>query len=464
MINNVVIGIFLVIILITHWRKRPDLTFVTSFIYLTCAPLIQFGSRSVNNLYALTPALALLAVIDLIRLRPPLFRRRTMNLYVICMGVVLLSYGIGYLMNGTASIPTAALAMAGEVMVMATVILMARLLYRLKLAQVQRAVLTGIAIFVGINTAMVLFQKLFFVPSYRLMDAFYVSDSRFKPLFVMWKTGAFDRVMGTFFTPVVLGTTMLLAAAVLTAYILNRRFRRAQIGALVMIMLMTAGGILAFSKTYMLGLPILLGIAFLLILFNKKDRAGRLRKWLVILAASAAVYVLIYVLLPPDMVKVRNYYYGYLINPFGALSSRYQGIAEPAVNQISDAARNAEEQGITARAFDFFLKHPVFGVGAAPVAGEFLGDSQVMFTLHSGGVAGALGYTAFFGIQFVRSLRDRHLFSILIIAVVAMCCVSAAMLTLPSTIPFLAVMIRMGDEGPFSTFTKSAEIGRISDK
>lgn len=461
MINNIVIGIFLAIVLVTQARKRPDLTFVTSFIYLTCAPLIQLGSRSVNNLYALTP---LLALIDLIRRRPPLFRFRTLNLYMICMAVVLLSYGVGYWMHGTASLPTAALAMLGEVLVIATVVLMARLLYRLELKSVQRALLTGITVFVAVNTAMVLFQKLFFIPSYRLMDAFYVSDSRFKPLFVMWKTGAFDRVMGTFFTPVVLGTTMLLASAVLTAYILNTRFGRAQIGALAMIMLMTAGGILAFSKTYMLGLPILLGIACMPVLFSKKDRAGRLRRWLVILAGTAAVYVLVYVLLPPDLVKVRNYYYGYLLRPFGALLSRYQGIAEPAVNRISEAAQGAGDQGITAQAFDFFLKHPVFGVGAAPAAGEFLGDSQLMFTLHSGGAVGALGYLAFFGAQFVRSLRDRNLFSLLVIAVVAMCCISAAMLTLPSTIPFLAVLIRMGDEGRGPAFTKPAEIGRISDK
>ncbi|HHX36421.1 MAG TPA: hypothetical protein GX717_00395, partial [Clostridiaceae bacterium] len=364
--------------------------------------------------------------------------------FLFFMALAMLAFVVGYLLYGTAGFKTFAVAMMGEINVIWLVALLALILLQLDRSTVKRTLATAFAVFMLITSALVLYQKINFVSAYRFMDVFYVSNYRFKPLFMMWKADGFDRVMGPFFTPILLGTTLLLVVAVLLAYLLSEARSWLSYFATGIILLATAIGILSFSKTYMLGVPLLFLVTLVLIFLIKEKRRERLTRLLGLFLLVVAVYALVYVSLPEHMDNIKHYYYDFLLKPFGALSSRYEGIAEPMVNQIAEDAPKAVN-GIAKNAFAIFKEHPLFGVGPVPIRGEFLGDSQIIVTLHNGGIVASLAYLIFYIGNFVRSFINKDLTRMLIIIALGMGCVASMMLTLPSTLPFIALLIYLGE-------------------
>lgn len=442
MINNVIIAILLAIAAFFYLRKRYGLTFVTAFVYLTAAPLLSLRGSEINSSYALTAVLFVLTIIDFLRFKKERPKSFSLVLFAGCMGLVTVAYTLGFFLHGSASIKSFIVAMAGELNVFVLCILLAWLLLKCPTAKLKRVVSTSIVAFTVIDAAMIFYQKSYFYQAYRMMDQLYVADSRFKPLFVMWKAGAFDRVSGTFYTPIVLGTTLLLSVALLTAYIVMSKKPGIRWWAVGLAMLMTAGGILAFSKTYMLGVPLLLVVALILIPFLR-EKTGRLLARLGVLTVGLVItYAAVYFLLPKELDPVKRYYYGFILNPFMSLETRYQGIIEPAVNKVNEGPM--AEAGIAFDAFGMFRRSPIFGVGPLPVHGEFLGDSQFIVALHGGGILAALGYAVFYAVAFVRAFLRRNLATMLLVAVVAMGSFASVMLTLPSTLPFVALIIRLG--------------------
>jgi hypothetical protein len=276
------------------------------------------------------------------------------------------------------------------------------------------------------------------------MDQLYVSEGRFKPLLVMLSGGSYDRISGTFFSPVVLGTTLLLCVVLLSAHIIGQNHPTRRWGLLLLIAVMTVGGILAFSKIFMLGIPAMMFYWMLYLLIFAKNRRKKLTNWGLLLVLFLVLYAGVYFALPGEMTQIRDYYYQYFLNPFSALHSRYAQIDAPLVHYITDQPP-AEPPGIVTSAFEQFKQHPVFGVGPVPVADEFLGDSQLITTAHHGGIVALLAYLVFYVYVYVQAFRRRNLYNLSLIPALAMGCVAVVMLTLPSSLPFIALLIRWED-------------------
>ena len=105
-------------------------------------------------------------------------------------------------------------------------------------------------------------------------------------------------------------------------------------------------GILSFSKTFMLGVPLIFLVAVVILLFNRRERSVRLGRLGILFLLTVAVYGFVYIALPEHMVNVKNYYYGFLLKPFGSLSSRYEGISESTVNNIAKEEVTSGHEGI----------------------------------------------------------------------------------------------------------------------
>lgn len=230
MVNNLILVILLIIILIFYAGQNFGGAFAASFVYLTCAPLMVIGEQEINNSYPLTALLVVLTFISWLRRPEKRPRSYYLRLFAVSMGVVLIAYFIGFFLNGTTSLQTFAIAYAGEVNVILLVISLSMLLFRVEQQDVMKVMFRSILIFVIVNTAVSVLQKLDIVYAYRMMDRFYVSENRFKPLLVMISGGSYDRVSGTFFSPVVFGATLLMAVVLLTAWIIRQNSRKIRWG------------------------------------------------------------------------------------------------------------------------------------------------------------------------------------------------------------------------------------------
>ncbi len=443
MVNNLILVILLIIILIFYAGQNFGGAFAASFVYLTCAPLMVIGEQEINNSYPLTALLVILTFISWLRRPEKRPRSYYLRLFAVSMGAVLVAYLIGFFLNGTASLQTFEIAYAGEINVFLLVIALSMLLFRVEQQDVMKVMFRSILIFVIVNTAVSVLQKLNVVYAYRMMDRFYVSESRFKPLLVMISGGSYDRVSGTFFSPVVFGSTLLMAVVLLTAWIIRQNSRKIRWGAVTLIAVMTVGGILSFSKLFMLGVPVMMVYWAIYLLFFAKNRRQKLSNWALMLVVFVIVYVGVYFALPKDMMNIRDYYYQYFTNPLAALNSRYAGIEAPQVAFIDDLP--IKEEGIVTGAFDYFKQHPIFGVGPVQVEQEFLGDSQVIMAAHHGGVVALAAYLYFYLYTYVQAFRRRNLYSLSLIPVLAIGSLASVMLTMPSILPFVAFIIRWGD-------------------
>ncbi|NLL65182.1 MAG: hypothetical protein GX239_05170, partial [Clostridiaceae bacterium] len=446
-------------------KKRYDFGFVISFLYLTTAPVFELGSLSINSSYLLTALLAILFVAELILKRQRLPWHAPIYGFAFIMLIVVVAYTIGYLQHGTASYKSFAMAIFGEINVIVLVFLLTLLLLNLDRDRLKRTFGSAIGIFLIINIGLVIYQKVNFVGAYRFMDEFYVSNHRFKPLFMMWRADGFDRVMGSFFSPVLFGATLLLIVAVLLSYVVTHKFSKITVLATVGIMTSSVIGILSFSKTFMLGVPLIFLVAVVILLFNRRERSVRLGRLGILFLLTVAVYGFVYIALPEHMVNVKNYYYGFLLKPFGSLSSRYEGISESTVNNIAKEEVTSGHEGIATDAFGIFKMHRFFGVGPVPIRGEFLGDSQFIVTLHNGGLVAAGAYFIFYFYLFVQAFKAQDLMRILVIAVLAMGSFASTMLTLPSTLPFIALLIYLSSPRCpiFSEFNRRLEMSQKKD-
>lgn len=448
MVNNVIVVLSLILISYLYLSKRLEASLVGLFTLCMIAPTLRIGEAYINAAYLITIWLAALFFIEAIKERawPKLTRQDIkvlLILFIVSRIVSITAFIIGYLQNGTASWGVVTGALAGNLNLSILVVELTYMGQKLAKRRLLPLMYKSAAILALVNIVFFLLQRFSFDLGFSLTARLFESPDRSAPLEAMKEIGAFDRIFGSFFTPTVLGTTFLYLIVILAAWYIMTKQKQIMWPIITVIAVLTFIGINSFSKLIILGLPALAVFTLICLLFlrkSKKIRPISMRNFWLFFSATLAVFILTYYLFPAELINVKNYYYGLIIEPLSSLSTRYRPPA-PVDPAIIDSGEAPIDAGLTVSALLFFRQYPIFGVGPVAIADEFIGDSQVVSALHHGGIVGAVGYLIFYVYAFIEGIKRRNLMVLTLLVSLAIGCLATVTLDYRHTMPFIAFII-----------------------
>lgn len=203
------------------------------------------------------------------------------------------------------------------------------------------------------------------------------------------EVGYFNRGVGTFGTPTVLGVFSLLSFCLFYFELKYSAFLKFKMWGLVFSLLC---GLLSLSKTFLLGIPMLFISEFLINIYNTKGKI-RMR----IHFNKRLIFILLFLVLLGTIVinlLIKNgfsilWYLGFLLEPEKALATRYDtdtGILDGLLSVIKD--------------------NPFIGVGETVLPGVFVGDSSYVCMLYSVGFLGLFLFLILWGKLLLQLLRS----------------------------------------------------------
>jgi hypothetical protein len=223
----------------------------------------------------------------------------------------------------------------------------------------------------------------------------YYKDSMV-PLEATLELGYFNRAYGTFGTPVLLGVFSLLSFATYFGFLIERKNCKHLYFKLISSIII---GLLALSKTAIIGIPIILLLSCILILCG------------IIKVKNKKIWIFPLVLIPSFMVTVQllerqgtaiSWYLAFLTKPSEALITRYDSTSGNLSDTYSTIANNW-----------------LLGVGGTSLFGDFMGDSMYIGILYSTGV---LGFLVYFSTLFGSALKNLKLRNITaLLSLIAIC-------------------------------------------
>jgi len=213
--------------------------------------------------------------------------------------------------------------------------------------------------------------------------------------------GYFNRAVGTFGSPTLLGPFALICFSFYFAVLFSKN---RNINVYIKLVSSLVLGALSLSKAFIIGIPIMT----LLILFSVRKQF-KLRNivsfFLLILSVLLIVHFGYTFLIQKTAInsKVIEYYFGMVSDPIKALQTRYLA------------------QGNLQDSFAVIINNPIFGVRLSSVKGEFTGDSTYVQLLHNTGIIGLLVMIIFFigVIKFYYRKRDEIAFVVIVAGLIA---------------------------------------------
>ncbi|OFD36885.1 hypothetical protein [Bacillus mycoides] len=207
--------------------------------------------------------------------------------------------------------------------------------------------------------------------SVQLFYDLYYKDSM-TPLKEVLGLGYFNRAYGTFGTPVLLGVFALFSFAVYLGYYVEKKPCRFLT---LKILMAVSCGLIALSKTAILGMPMLVITVFILGIFRMVKIKNK--KVLIIPFFIVGIGYFMVDLLEKAGFAI-SWYIRFLKHPFEAFGTRY------------DAGT-----GILTETYEIINQNLIFGVGPTPIGDAFVGDSMYINILYTSGI---LGLFIFLGI------------------------------------------------------------------
>ena len=449
LLNDAIVLLTLAFLLVLFLRRRYAGLAAGAAVAYACLPVVKTSETAgINPAYFVTALLLVLAVVVLARGEARFHRGHWWFLGF--TAVSLLFFALGWLVNGNPQ-PSHLVHFAGVGQYAAGALCLS-LLLPLGVGQgdtVRRILKRAAAVILGINGVFAVIQLSSFPLGYTMTSLLYTYGGKTAPLASMAKLGYFARAFGANYTPINLGILCLLIGGFLMGgAVLYRRWRWSDFTLFTAACLL---GLFSFSKTIILGIFVLLAALLLLGIGQRLFRRGwrpektvRFAAWggyaLSVLVSFAAVGIVAGSIGLSGQVR---YYFGFLIDPLAAFTSRYGGAIpseeKPGDGRPMDSADSAEkEEGNMTDALDVVKKHPLIGVGPAAVENEFLGDSQVILVWHDGGVLAVLAYGAFYGFLLLCFIGRRETARMLLVLGLGIACLSVPALTYGCTMPFLA--------------------------
>lgn len=205
------------------------------------------------------------------------------------------------------------------------------------------------------------------------------------PLQTSLDLGRFTRAVGTFATPTVLGAYSLISFSIFYFEMRDNKFSYFNIVGVVMSVIC---GLLALSKIFIIGLPILLLIALFVNLLNlKKCLHINMRFWGLIILIAFLGYIIIGELEEAEIPI--KWYLNYILHPLEAFDTRYN----------SEVGGNLVDLKIV-------IENNLFiGVGEVMNNNVFVGDSSFFVILYSVGIIGFSFLALYWGIILWLNLR-----------------------------------------------------------
>lgn len=271
--------------------------------------------------------------------------------------------------------------------------------------------------------------------AYQITSQLYATAGRSIPLNTMKELGKFARIFGATFSPTILGGYVLLTFSFVFALILLEKGKRKS--NLVLLLSTLLLGFMAFSKTAIIGMPIIAVIFLVWILFHGGTAYRKIlgKSVLLLLTAFGITVLSAYCF---GLLGQVQYYFGTLLsNPLRAFRGRYG-------NSISMWGDSAATFGL-AGTLALFRKHPVIGVGMVEVFEEFIGDSQYLSLLHNGGIMLFAATLLFYISVYMRQRKTKGLPQMMILTALMFAGLAMNVLTVANLVPFIAISI--GIEG-----------------
>lgn len=267
--------------------------------------------------------------------------------------------------------------------------------------------------------------------AYRITKQLYATASRSIPLDTMNDLGAFARVFGATFTPTLLGGYALLSFSFVFALTLIDRGKRKSNFLLLLSTILL--GFMAFSRTAIMGMPIIGGIYLIWILFHGGKQYRKFFGKIISLLLIAFGFTILLAGYFGLLGQVQYYFGQMLRNPLKAFQGRYGN----SVSMWGDSSATSGIAGTVA----MFTKHPIIGVGMVAVADEFIEDSQYISLLHNGGLILFTITLLFYGSLYMKQRKTRGLPQMMILSSLMLAGLAINVLTVTSFIPFIALCV-----------------------
>lgn len=447
-VNNIIILLVSICTLILYARKKYVSTFCLLGISYVCLPVIKMSSgKGINSAYVLTLVCMLIFINSLIKKR--LSYDKIAIYYLVSMIAGLTVMGIGLLLNGNPKVSDL-IHFTGMGQYIVTTFMLTILIksYGIDKRILFRRIIVGVLV---LNYCVGLIQLFSWNVGEKITRQLYVYSGKEAPLNTTRdELGRFARIFGTSFTPTTLGIVSLL----MLTYILHEMIQEEKVtkSNLILYMASLGLGLLAFSKSTIIGVFLIWALSFFMALIQKRCKQV-LVLFLKFLGMIVGTFVIIgsfqcLIGLGPQV----DYYYFKASNITVALGSRYDNLGSSLKAEDISIGREEQEEfngsqeveehtGNLRDTFEIFMEHPFVGVGPSQIKNEFIGDSEYISILHNGGVFTFIIYAIFYGgllIYYFIQRKTQELFMLLVIGFGG---VSMNVFSYGCIIPFLAFCI-----------------------
>ena len=251
------------------------------------------------------------------------------------------------------------------------------------------AVLDDIITPVILINLIVAFIQLTIPASTVIFYEFYYKESVI-PLAEMLQLGYFNRAYGTFGTPVLLGVLSLFCFAVYLGFLTEKKKIKFIHLKLVFSIIL---GLMALSKTPILGIPLILLIHYLLILYGIIKIKNRKVLLVPLLIVPIAIVVISYLEKQGTSIL---WYVRYLQKPFESLTSRYD-----------------KASGLLSNTYSVIRDNLLIGVGSKSFKDVFIGDSMYVRLMYETGIIGTGIYLMILVSTIIKNIRYRNITALL---------------------------------------------------
>lgn len=210
-----------------------------------------------------------------------------------------------------------------------------------------------------------------------------------EPLNKILEAGFFNRAIGCFYTPTILGAFSLFT---FTVFFCEWKYANHTKMEVVGVILSFICGMFSLSKMFFLGVPAFIILDLVIPKFLKL-KGNKINGFVKIIIASLIFvlgYFLVKLLLELDLTV--EYYANFILNPLDAFETRYDA-----------------QSGILTGTYNVMLNNPILGVGAVLLDSSiFIGDSSIVTIFLEGGILGSLLWIFVFAMVFVYGFRKKQ--------------------------------------------------------
>lgn len=379
MVSYIPVVIWTAMILFSLHKQENDKDFITLlFLPLFIYPTIQVGSARISSLYYVC-----FLYMALVFLRRKRILSNTSAIYLGIAIFILLCFILGWGLSGVGGLLGS---MIGFIKFIPIVLSLDLLLNQVKSEVLVQGFRSALNISVCIDFIAVLAQMINPNLAAKIIDMFFYNDQTINFSDEIIKGSLGGRMFGIFNHPSVQAIFCLVVFAFYLTQLKEKKINK------YIFIISIFMGIASCSKTFVLGVPVVLAI-WLLINFKRVSNPR------VLVAIFFLLILCVFIVVNFDAIityirsinPVLAYYFGFLKKPFEALNTRY-----------------SMDNGNLSSMYSIIKNHLLFGVGPNSIMGEEVLDSAPLVLLHNGGIVCLLLYLSLFLWLFVQTLKYKQ--------------------------------------------------------